>query len=303
MNQVAFCLMNKPMIKQQIKDWNGMQSFLMSSHQNELSTVYRKSRMQSFQAWLLLLKILDLVGYATIKIRAGIFSRAVNCCTNSSQNTLSATLDPSASSHGLCHDKKSEPESLAEQSIAATNSSQSILSATFDLRSARPSNLSAGIGLHSARPQTCQQFLTCTKQVVSIQTNPLSANMFLTSNWLLWNSVEQSIKATKQNFEWSNDPSESPSSHTSHHWQWLFQVDWYASFWGRGFAFWGSTSSSNNFMQQTLRARVDCWFYSSNLKFFAAISFEWNYCSDTSAKSACWKSKSLALLRQRRSSN
>ncbi len=46
--------------------------------------------------------------------------------------------------------KKSEPESLAEQSIAATNSSQNILSLTLDSRSARPSNLSAGLGLHSA---------------------------------------------------------------------------------------------------------------------------------------------------------
>jgi hypothetical protein len=39
---------------------------------------------------------------------------------------------------GLCHDKKSEPESLAEQSIAATDSSQNILP--------------AGLGLHLANP-------------------------------------------------------------------------------------------------------------------------------------------------------
>jgi hypothetical protein len=39
MNQVAFHLANQPtielMAKQQIKDWNGMQSFLMSFHQFE----------------------------------------------------------------------------------------------------------------------------------------------------------------------------------------------------------------------------------------------------------------------------
>ncbi len=75
---------------------------------------------------------------------------------------------------GLCHNKKSEPESLAEQPIAATDSSQNtlsvaldpsassilpaaldlsanpLLSATLDLHSARPSNLSAGLGLCSA---------------------------------------------------------------------------------------------------------------------------------------------------------
>jgi hypothetical protein len=75
---------------------------------------------------------------------------------------------------GLCHNKKSEPESLAEQPIAATNNSQHtllvaldpsaslispaaldlsanpLLSATHDLHSARPSNLSVGLGLHSA---------------------------------------------------------------------------------------------------------------------------------------------------------
>ena len=64
--------------------------------------------------------------------------------------TTPAALDPSAISRGLCHNEKSEPESLAEQSIAATNSSQNILSATLDSCSARPSNLSAGLGLHSA---------------------------------------------------------------------------------------------------------------------------------------------------------
>jgi hypothetical protein len=75
---------------------------------------------------------------------------------------------------GLCHSKKSEPESLAEQPIAATDSYQNtlpaaldpsassilpaafdlsanpLLSATLDSGSARPSNLSAGLDLHSA---------------------------------------------------------------------------------------------------------------------------------------------------------
>ena len=56
------------MIKQQIEDWNGMQSsFLMSFQQNELSTVYCQGRMQIFQAKQLLLRILFLVGYATVK--------------------------------------------------------------------------------------------------------------------------------------------------------------------------------------------------------------------------------------------
>ena len=37
-------------IKQQIKDWNGMLSFLISFHQNEECIVYHKNRirMQSF---------------------------------------------------------------------------------------------------------------------------------------------------------------------------------------------------------------------------------------------------------------
>jgi hypothetical protein len=54
---IRFKGVNKP---QQIKDWNGMQSFLISFHQNEESIGYRKSRMQSFQARLLsrLLKLL-----------------------------------------------------------------------------------------------------------------------------------------------------------------------------------------------------------------------------------------------------
>ena len=46
------------MIKQQSKDWNGMQSFLMSFHQIESSTVYCQGRMQRFQVRQLLLKIL-----------------------------------------------------------------------------------------------------------------------------------------------------------------------------------------------------------------------------------------------------
>ena len=65
MNQVANQGANQPMIqwlmiKQQIKDWNGMLSFLISFRQNEESIAYRKSRMQSFQARLLsrLLKLL-----------------------------------------------------------------------------------------------------------------------------------------------------------------------------------------------------------------------------------------------------
>jgi hypothetical protein len=39
---------------------------------------------------------------------------------------------------GLCHDRKSEPESLAEQSIAATDSSQNILPAGLSLHLAKP---------------------------------------------------------------------------------------------------------------------------------------------------------------------
>jgi hypothetical protein len=74
---------------------------------------------------------------------------------------------------GLCHNKKSEPELLVEQPIAATDSSQNtllvaldpsassilpvaldpsanpILSATLDSCSARLSNFSAGLSLHS----------------------------------------------------------------------------------------------------------------------------------------------------------
>ncbi len=76
------------------------------------------------------------------------------------------------------------------------------------------------------------------------------------------------------------------SNHSSHHLQRIFQVDWYVSFWGRGIVFWGSTSSSNNFKWQTSRVRVDCWFYSNDLKSFAASSFEWSYCSSSSVESA-----------------
>jgi hypothetical protein len=68
----------------------------------------------------------------------------------------------------LCHNKKSELESLLEQPIAATNSSQwklpiglslrsanFTLSADLDLRSANPI-LSAGLGLRSARTYNLQ---------------------------------------------------------------------------------------------------------------------------------------------------
>jgi hypothetical protein len=44
---------------------------------------------------------------------------------------------------GLCHNKKSEPESLAEQPIAATNSSQNMLPADLGLHFATPTLLAA----------------------------------------------------------------------------------------------------------------------------------------------------------------
>jgi hypothetical protein len=44
---------------------------------------------------------------------------------------------------GLCHQKKSEPESLAEQPIAASDSSQNILPAGLGLRLATPTLLAA----------------------------------------------------------------------------------------------------------------------------------------------------------------
>ena len=72
----------------------------------------------------------------------------------------------------------------------------------------------------------------------------------------------------------SSNPHTTPASHSSHHSQWLFQDDWYISFWGSGIVFWGSTASSNNFMQRTSQVQADCWFYSNNLKSFAATSFE-----------------------------
>ena len=51
---------------------------------------------------------------------------------------IKVTDSTNTQTRGLCHDKKSEPESLAEQSIAATDSSQNILP--------------AGLGLHLAKP-------------------------------------------------------------------------------------------------------------------------------------------------------
>ena len=59
------------------------------------------------------------------------------------------TVTQNTRSRGLCYKKKSEPESLVEQSIAATNSSQNILSVTLDSRSASTTNLSAVLNLHS----------------------------------------------------------------------------------------------------------------------------------------------------------
>jgi hypothetical protein len=55
-----------------------------------------------------------------------------------------------SSQRGLCHGKKSELESLAEQQIAATNSPQYNLPAGLVLRSANSFNLPAGLDLRSA---------------------------------------------------------------------------------------------------------------------------------------------------------
>jgi hypothetical protein len=113
--------------------------------------------------------------------------------TNSFQNTLPAALDLSASSCGLCHGKKSELESLAEKPIAATDrfqntlpaaldlsassilpaaldpSANPLLSATLDSCSARPFNLSAGLGLRLASTTNLSAALDLHSASVSIQ--------------------------------------------------------------------------------------------------------------------------------------
>jgi hypothetical protein len=92
---------------------------------------------------------------------------------------------------GLCHGKKSEPESLAEQQIAATNSSQYNLPAGLGVQGLCTANfhLPAGLGLRTANfslpaglahsklsfasrswlalsknPPICQQILACAQQ-------------------------------------------------------------------------------------------------------------------------------------------
>ena len=77
-NQRTNQLSNQPMIKwlmikQQFQDWNGMLSFLISFHQNEESIVYRKSRMQSFQARLLS-RLLNLLPTSLISLRKSMAS-------------------------------------------------------------------------------------------------------------------------------------------------------------------------------------------------------------------------------------
>ena len=84
----------------------------------------------------------------------------------------------------------------------------------------------------------------------------------------------------------TSNPSTTPSSQFSHHLQRLFKDDWYVRV--SGIVVWGSTASSNNFMPRILQARVDCWFYSNNLKSFAATSFEQSWCSCTSVEFASW---------------
>ncbi len=74
----------------------------------------------------------------------------------------------------------------------------------------------------------------------------------------------------------------SQTSCFSHNSQRFFQVDWYVSFWGSKrlrqdkncIVFWESTASFNNFIQQTLQAQVDYWYYFNNIKSFAATCFE-----------------------------
>ncbi len=108
---------------------------------------------------------------------------------------------------GLCHNKKSEPESLAEQPFAATDSSQntlpkaldpsasSILSAALDpsantLLSATLDSLACTQQV----PPTCQQLLTCTQQVVSIQTR-----CAVPPNWWQMSTTVPSIAKLHQN--------------------------------------------------------------------------------------------------------
>jgi hypothetical protein len=117
-----------------------MQSFLVTFHQNEKYSLSQKQDAE------LPSKIIDMQNTQTHGL-----------CHDKKTEQESLAGQPIAatdsSQRGLCHGKKSELESLVEQPIAATDSSQYNLPAglgVLGLRSARTINLPAGLGLHSA---------------------------------------------------------------------------------------------------------------------------------------------------------
>ena len=84
------------------------------------------------------------------------------------EQTIAAT---DSSQRGLCHGKKSELESLAEQPIAATDSSQYNLPAglgVLGLRSAKTINLPAGLVLRSANSSNLSAVKTKSNSAILI---------------------------------------------------------------------------------------------------------------------------------------